>query len=1496
MVRQGFILAIIVPVAVLGAVVHEVPVRDLAYRIEVENDYHRIVLPGSFSISEPGCPEMPTVSYSFLLPHDSRGVHIDVENAVWEEVPGIYTLYPQQTIVPVDKDGSFTPPNPEVYGGELPYPRHALAHMFSGTMRGYQVCQFAVTPFKYYPSSGRLYVLTEFSVKIATETAEPSVAPLRQTRRSAALVEKVIRSSVVNATEARQTSVRPFFSMEDNPENTQPTELPSLLGAPIDLLIITSDVQHDAYEEFAREKERYGYNTTVRTVSWIGQHYDGIDNAERIRSFIKDAVENWGVVYVLLGGTEQHVPTRLVWLPPMYDQWPVSIVTDLYYSDLDGNWNADGDGRFGEHEDSLDFFPDVFVSRLPTNNGSELSGYMDKVSAYLNPDETVAFDRALMFTSDFDVSNDAYQMAQRLAVHLPSYMNITYLNNGPRADLDSAIHDGYGVILGIGHGDINNIRVRNSPRENATNHFFDSLTNSNAAALMVVITCYTNTFQGNCLAQHWVMNPSGGGVGYVGPSSFSEAYLHERYVTTQFDSLFSFPLAGGLGRAKVPYVANAQWHNWYRLYQFSINLLGDPTVTLWDSIPLAYTSVTVSPDTIMVGYDTVTITIDPLVDFTVVLSKDDELFVRDSTSSGMLQRQIKTESSGYVHYFIKSDGYVAHVGSLFVLSRDPYVVYAQHEVVDTTGNHDGVINPGEEILLFATLHNTGGSQASNVHAQLLCSDTFSTMLIDTASFADIAAGQQAQSMTPFRFLVSNDLPDEHVLDFEISLVYSTVSSNDSFQISTCAPRLVHFGQDFKRNSDTVTVVPYVVNHGHSSADSVRAVVSAYSDTVVVLDSVVVFPAIAPQEIVSPQNDSFVLFCTDPSGEIRYNYRVYHRGTETINEEIVLAVPPTIDSLWTIGTKNAIVLEWASVPSVAGYRVYRALSPVGPFVFVRNHLEPVCRYEDTNVWRGQEYYYYVASVDASMNQGPPSDTVAGRLNPPLATGWPQIVYDYIFSSPNFGDLDPSYPGLEIVVCGKEGNIYAWHCDGTPVIGDGRIYRVSPAEIWCSPALGDVDADGSLDIVFGNRTTTDNLYVINNHGDCLPGWPQSTSGSKIGSPVLADLDADGDLEIIIWSIQADLYVLHHDATGVFSGDGLLKDLPGIAFGTPAVGDITGDGNLEIVCCGGSNGDSLYVWDRYGMNCAPFPIYIQSGGLTYSAVLGDVCGDERPEICFYGDNTELVYLVSADGSILWSGNVTDIADIEGCPVIADVTGDDKPEIICGYKSGITVFDSLGNVLNGFPDRRHDAKLPIVCDVDHGSDVEIVVGSKDWRLYAYGENGQQASAFPIRLDNRIESSPAAFDIDNDGKLELMTSSNDYFFYVYDLETETTVWPKFKYDPYNSGLYESEYLPGVATAGDNTAHRYGLIAKPTVFVGSTVIELLRPAYTRVPTDACVLKIYDVTGRLVKQFEHELSASSFQSITWNGEDDTGRRVSAGVYFVRFDDGMQTQTSKIVKVK
>lgn len=59
------------------------------------------------------------------------------------------------------------------------------------------------------------------------------------------------------------------------------------------------------------------------------------------------------------------------------------------------------------------------------------------------------------------------------------------------------------------------------------------------------------------------------------------------------------------------------------------------------------------------------------------------------------------------------------------------------------------------------------------------------------------------------------------------------------------------------------------------------------------------------------------------------------------------------------------------------------------------------------------------------------------------------------------------------------------------------------------------------------------------------------------------------------------------------------------------------------------------------------------------------------------------------------------------------------------------------------------------------------------------------------------------------------------------------------------------------------------------------------------LCIYDVSGKMVKQFDYPTIRLSDQ-ITWNGDDDSGRPVSAGVYFARLETRSRNITKKIIK--
>ena len=156
-------------------------------------------------------------------------------------------------------------------------------------------------------------------------------------------------------------------------------------------LIITTDALASEFHPFAQWKRRLGLPSTVKTIEALRSEYPAAaDDAERMRLWIRGQYTGPGARWVLLGGTAALVPTRYA-----YTQFygGASIPTDLYFSCLDGSWNADGDALWGEGYasasdpgDDVDLLPEVWVGRAPVTNTAEAHAFVVRsIQASLEP-------------------------------------------------------------------------------------------------------------------------------------------------------------------------------------------------------------------------------------------------------------------------------------------------------------------------------------------------------------------------------------------------------------------------------------------------------------------------------------------------------------------------------------------------------------------------------------------------------------------------------------------------------------------------------------------------------------------------------------------------------------------------------------------------------------------------------------------------------------------------------------------------------------------------------------------------------------------------------------------------------------------------------------------------------------------------------------------------------------------------------------------------------
>ncbi|UCF71712.1 MAG: T9SS type A sorting domain-containing protein [candidate division WOR-3 bacterium] len=123
------------------------------------------------------------------------------------------------------------------------------------------------------------------------------------------------------------------------------------------------------------------------------------------------------------------------------------------------------------------------------------------------------------------------------------------------------------------------------------------------------------------------------------------------------------------------------------------------------------------------------------------------------------------------------------------------------------------------------------------------------------------------------------------------------------------------------------------------------------------------------------------------------------------------------------------------------------------------------------------------------------------------------------------------------------------------------------------------------------------------------------------------------------------------------------------------------------------------------------------------------------------------------------------------------------------------------------------------------------------------------------------------------------------------------KFDYFTFYLYSSPGIEELTTTSDGSLN---LGAYPNPFQRQVQINYVIP-YERY-TDAGdpvgpILKVYDVSGRLVRDLSSRISAMGHpSSITWDGTDDHGRQLANGIYFVNLECGGDRVKTKVIHVK
>jgi hypothetical protein len=908
--RKFILLCLLIFSLILSGESIIVNIKAPRYEIKKFGEYDRIILNDEDHILSIGNPELPVCREKILLPLSAKNIELQIKSIEQEVLGDNYYLPPVQKPAILTKIEFKVPEmvdeNKTIYNSNIIYPENIVESKGTGIIRGMKSCDIIYYPFQWIPNERKLIYNKRLEIKI-NYTITGALYPEKLSR---------IESNIKNT----------FFL--NSPENKGYTNEDSLS---IDYIIITDSSFVSQFMPLLKWKTEKGLRSRIFMTDSIYNNYPGIDNQERIRNFLKDMYDKHNIIWLLLGGDTDVIPSRTAYAMTSDAGGPIDeddIPTDLYYSDLDGTWNYNGNQTWGEIADSIDLYPDVFVGRAPVNTKEEVTTFINKIIKYEKNPPSDYLNKAL-FLGEILWNNpytDAAVGKNKIdSLYVPPWINITKLyeslGNENSDNVAEEINKGQNLINHDGHAGINSMGTGEDyfSRTDA-----DSLKNGDSLSILYTIGCWANAIDYNTISEHFMNNPGGGCVAFIGNSRYGWGSpghpgfgYSDRFDASFFHNLFDKKYTNiglTLAISKSDFIPRSREENVYRWHQYQLNLLGDPEMPVWLDEPQKM--IIVSPDSVL-NNNTFRVRVTDLsnkaLDSSLVcLSKRDE----NSDSYVILERSytnylgdavfnLDYQNTCSLLVTATLNGYIP-IQKIIILSSDgPYLSYIEKNIVETVGNYDGIINPGEKIDIELLMQNNGNEIIDSLELVLRSKNSYIEIL-DSLFKYPLALYPDSNFLCDFYFVIDSSLKIQSPINFELIGTSNSNSWKNIFSDIIGVPDLriassnkTIFGADSIPNGgDSLLYYYSLKNYGHGNGYNVELVFRTLDSNIILKDSILFIDTLESGDEI--EESLFVYVSPDiiePSlGFIHYNIKTLENYTSNGSLSIKIGETGFYDNL------------------------------------------------------------------------------------------------------------------------------------------------------------------------------------------------------------------------------------------------------------------------------------------------------------------------------------------------------------------------------------------------------------------------------------------------------------------------------------------------------------------------------------------------------------------------------------------------------------------------